>query len=178
MKKRCVTLLSLALIVMLLFAAVPAAATSGETEFESVVVLCGYGEAAKEWYEETDEGTIYHFRNMIYQSYHYSEESRMAGIATWRGNQDLNMTTFTGRAWVTGVIETSEGTWHVVAKAAFENGVGGSDGIGHGRDGLESLKMHYIGTIITEAPPENPCSPNAPFLVMTFNGVIYDPKGD
>jgi hypothetical protein len=115
-KTRRAIVLSFALIALLVFAAVPAVAGSSDTEFESIVVLCAYGEAAREWYEETDEGTIWHFRNMIYQSYHYSEEDRMAGIATWRGNQDLNVTTFTGRAWGTGILETSEGTWHIVYK--------------------------------------------------------------
>jgi hypothetical protein len=107
----------------------------------------------------------------------------MDGTATWRGNQDLNVTTFTGRAWGTGVIETDKGTWHVVYKGAFENGVGGSEGKGHGRDGLQSLKMHYAAGF-GGVPPEDPCqgtatdSPIPMPIIMTFAGTILDPKGD
>jgi hypothetical protein len=171
------TVIGLVMVTLLLLATGSAAARSVETDFETVVVLCGFGESAREWYEDTDEGTVWHFRNMVYQSYLYSTDDRVAGIATWRGHQDMNVTTGDGRAWGNGIIETEMGTWHVVYTGGYEGWVGTSQGKGHGIDGLQAQTMYYTGNI-GGVPPENPCAPNAPYAVMTFTGAIIDHKGN
>jgi hypothetical protein len=153
-----------------------ARAKSTTTEFEATLVACGRGESAREWYDET-EGTIWHIRNMVYQTPIYSDDDRMAAMRTWRTNQDMNLTTGDGRAWGPGIIETARGTWHVVIAGGYEGWVGFSEAKAAGVDGLQAYKMTYIGSI-GGVPPENPCAPDDPYVVMTLTGQIENLKGE
>jgi hypothetical protein len=113
---------------------------------------------------------------MVYQSYLYSDEPRMAGIATWRGSHEINLTTGDGRAWSTGWHKTAMGSWHIVVEGGYDGGVGFSYAKGNGVDGLQGQKMFYEGSVGGEAP-ENPCAPEDPYLVMMLEGWIIDQKG-
>jgi hypothetical protein len=174
--KRMVLLVA-AMIAMLLLGTASALAKPTTTNFEATVVICEFGDSARDWYEETEEGTIWHFRNMVYQSPLYSEDDRMAGIATWRANQDVNIITGDGRAWGTGVIETNRGTWQIVFSGSYEGGVLRTQGKGTGVGGLQAHRMYYTGSVGGQ-PPENPCAPNDPDAVGTFLGWIEDRKGE
>ena len=63
------TVIGLVMVTMLLLATGSAAAWAAETDFEAVVVICETGESAREWYEDTAEGTIWHFSTFTIKSW-------------------------------------------------------------------------------------------------------------
>jgi hypothetical protein len=156
----------------------PALAKSTTTDFEAVVVICAYGDSAREWLEETDKGTIWHVRHLVYQTPVYSKDVHVTGTATWCENADMNILTGDGRTWGTGVIKTQIGTWRISFKGGFKDGMRYSQGKGAGVDGLQAHKMYFRGRQGGQLPGgiENPCTSEG-YLIGTLSGWIVDHRG-
>jgi hypothetical protein len=104
---------------------------------------------------------------MVYDTPIVSEEPRMTGIATWRGNLDLNMVTGDGKAWGSGTMETEAGTWQMVLEGGYAGWVGWSHVHAHGAHGLEGQAMFYDGSVLLEIPQPDPCGTAYAALMLT-----------
>jgi len=173
------TAVAVVLIIMLLGAALPAAAKQPDrTDFVAVGYICEMGPAAREWY--TDDGTVWHFRNMHYQGPVISDEPRLAGMAYCKAGMDLDQVTGDGRSWGLCVVETEKGTWHTVYKTVYSTWAASSQLTGHGVDGLQGQFLYWEGTLILPPYPHpDACGPGAP-IAMAFQaiGYILDRNGD
>jgi hypothetical protein len=163
---------AIVLVATLLVAALPAAAKQPErTDFVARAYICQMGPSAREWY--TDDGTVWHFRNMRYQGPVISDEPRLAGMSYCQAGQDLDQSTGNGRSWGTCVIDTEQGTWHTVYKTVYDAWVVSGQMTGHGVDGLQGQFMVWEGALLLPPYPDvSPCGPDVP-VSMAFQAIGY-----
>jgi hypothetical protein len=170
MKKK--TLLSLALIALLLTAAVPAAARSPVTHFVATGYVCAQEAPVKEWISE--DGVLHQRGVLMRDEWRSEHEPRLTGSEIAIYHQDINLHTGAVQIWGTGTVLTDEGTWYIGVRAELTADGLVSHGSGYGADGLEGYFISWQGEQISPPFEDPPCETDTALL---FTGVIRPGRG-
>jgi hypothetical protein len=170
MKRR--TLISLALMALLLIAAVPAAARPPVTRFVTVGYGCAQEAPVKEWI--SDDGVLHQRGVLLRGEWRSEDEPRVTGseISIW--DQDINLNTGAVEVWGRGTVMTDEGTWYTVVTAELTAEGLVSRGSGYGADGLKGYFMYWQGEQLSPPFEDPPCDA---YAALELTGVIRPGRG-
>jgi hypothetical protein len=181
MKKQTrLVVLTLALILLLLFATMPAAARATETDVEVIDYGCQLVDPGVSW---VDEDGILHIKGQMYQGETRTSDRRFVGYSTlYVVSWNVDLATGDYDMHATGTLDPSDpdidGIWDFLSINSHNvGGVIEARAVAHGTGDLKGLKAKMIIEALLEPPDPTVCE-GLPAYVSKWFVTVADPHGD